>query len=63
MARFIVTIEADVNLDALAVEYGTTAATALVQVLTDLREPDWYLSEPKWQGLATVEKINVRLVL
>jgi len=42
MARFKITFEVDVDLDAWAAEYDTNAATAVVQALQVLRQPEEY---------------------
>jgi len=53
-----VTLQVDVDLEGWALEYGLpNVATALVEALADLREKEYYLLTPKWDGLATVDSV------
>lgn len=58
--KITVTLKVDVDLDAWMTEYGHgSAASALVEALGDLRHPDYYLNDTKWNGLiAKVEDVK-----
>jgi len=64
MARFTVTLDVELDLDEWTKEYGTTsAARSLEQALSDLRDHEQYLRQPKWGGLAEVKDVKVHLNL
>jgi hypothetical protein len=62
--QFEVKLTVEVDVDGWQVEYGTATITeALMDVLTDLREPGWYLQGEKWKGLGTVTAVEAQLNL
>lgn len=62
--KFTVQLEVEVDVDGWKTEYGSpSAGHAMKQVLTDLREPGWYLTQTKWQGLATVTAAKAQVDL
>ncbi len=63
MAKVIVTIDVDVDLDGWAAEYGIKVSSAVTQMLADLRDPGWYLNEPKWTELARVNGVKAVMVI
>lgn len=61
--RFMVTLVVDVPLDGWKDEYGVSYGESVTQILSDLREPGWYLTGEKWSGLATLAKVSAVLDL
>jgi hypothetical protein len=57
-----VTLTVEVDLDAWCTEYGLAdPAAALADATVDLGEQGWYLQDYKWQGLARVRALAVKV--
>lgn len=62
--KFNVQLVVEVDVDGWKTEYGhDNAGQALKQVLSDLRESGWYLTQSKWEGLATVHSAKAQVDL
>lgn len=62
--KFNVQLVVEVDVDGWKVEHGHGhVGQALREVLSELREPGWYLNDRQWLGFATVHSAKAQVDL